>query len=463
MSDRGTRTDASVQPGLASRQDTPDAARVIQRWAMRILPRVQGFVRSTGDALRAWRGGPHVVELFHEVTDPYSELAIQAAAELARRYDVELRFHLCRRAERLFTPEPEMLDEYARYDCSLVAPRYGLAFPSETPPAPPTDRVQRVETMLAGLRDDARFLDVAIEAGRALWAGDGSALEALAARVPEASETDARAAIEAGNAARRRGRHYSGAMFRYGGEWYWGVDRLHHLERRLARAGARRPDGGDGLRFDRPPLDPGTAPNAGRLRLEIYPSLRSPYTAMIFDRSIELAARVGVPVTLRPVMPMVMRGVPAPGAKAFYIMTDALREAEHIGVPFGDMYDPIGRPVERGFSLWSFARDAGRGAEYLSSFLRAAFVEGRKTGDDAGLRFVVERAGLDWDEAKHHLDGDDWRVELEKNRQTMYDALGVWGVPSYRLLDAEGETLLRVWGADRLWLVAAFIRERLVP
>ena len=43
----------------------------------------------------------------------------------------------------------------------------------------------------------------------------------------------------------------------------------------------------------------------------------------------------------------------------------------------------------------------------------------------------------------------------------MYDALGAWGVPSYRLLDAEGRTLLRVWGADRLWLVAAFIREHL--
>ena len=70
-------------------------------------------------------------------------------------------------------------------------------------------------------------------------------------------------------------------------------------------------------------------------------------------------------------------------------------------------------------------------------------------------------AGLDWAEAKTRVDGDEWRVELEKNRQTLYDALGAWGVPSYRLLDAEGKTLLRVWGADRLWLVAAFIRERL--
>jgi 2-hydroxychromene-2-carboxylate isomerase len=250
-------------------------------------------------------------------------------------------------------------------------------------------------------------------------------------------------------------------MFRQGSEWYWGVDRLHHLERRLAREGLRRPGAPEGLRFDRPPLDPGDVANDGRLRLEIYPSLRSPYTAMIFERSLALAASVEVPVVLRPVMPMVMRGVPAPAAKGLYIFLDALREAQHIGEPFGDMHDPIGRSVVRGFSLWPFAREAGRGAEYLSSFLRAAFAEGRRTGDDAGLRFVVERAGLEWPAARERLDGDEAHEELEQNRRALYEELGLWGVPSYRLLDASGATLLSVWGQDRLWLVAATIREQL--
>ena len=88
-------------------------------------------------------------------------------------------------------------------------------------------------------------------------------------------------------------------------------------------------------------------------------------------------------------------------------------------------------------------------------------MEGRKTGDDAGLRFVVERAGLDGEAAREHLDGDAWRAELEANRHTMYEDLGLWGVPSYRLLDAEGRTLLSVWGQDRLWLVAAEIKRAL--
>ena len=39
------------------------------------------------------------------------------------------------------------------------------------------------------------------------------------------------------------------------------------------------------------------------------------------------------------------------------------------------------------------------------------------------------------------------------NRQTMY-ASGLWGVPSFRLLNPAGEVLLATWGQDRLWLIA---------
>ena len=158
-------------------------------------------------------------------------------------------------------------------------------------------------------------------------------------------------------------------------------------------------------------------------------------------------------------------------------MLDTIREAEHIDAPFGNMFDPIGRPVERGFSLWPWAREQGRGAQYLSAFLRAAFVEGRNTGTDEGMRHVIEQAGLDFEQARVHLDQNvdqnldqdldsaggqsGWREELETHRRVMYEELGVWGVPSYRLRGPEGEPDLCVWGQDRLWLVAAEIRRRL--
>jgi hypothetical protein len=44
----------------------------------------------------------------------------------------------------------------------------------------------------------------------------------------------------------------------------------------------------------------------------------------------------------------------------------------------------------------------------------------------------------------------------------MYDG-GLWGVPSYRLIDAKGDVQLEIWGQDRLWLVAQEIRRHHRP
>ncbi len=459
MPQLNTRVGNDVQPGHAGRQDVSPLSREIQRRLLLALPRLRRIGQSAREFFRRLSGAPHRIDFFHQVDDPYSALALQAIIRLREHYNVEFRFHLVSQIDRVYAPEPELLATYARRDCGRIAPHYGLQFPTE-PATPSNESLRRVEEMLASLTQDPRFLEIAIEAACALWQDNEDDLAALVERVPSPSRADAQLQIDLGNALRKRRRHYSGGMFWYAGEWYWGVDRLYHLERRLIALAAAR-DAHPLPRFDRPPLDPGPVQNEGRLRLEIFPSLRSPYTALIFERSLKLAEQVGIPVTIRPVLPMVMRGVPAPAAKALYIMLDALREAESIGEPFGNMLDPIGRPVERGFSLWPFADQQGRGADYLAEFLRAAFALGQPTGTDDALKRIVEKAGLSFEAARPHLDGESWRVELEANRQLLYDELGLWGVPAYRLRGPAKEPDLCVWGQDRLWLVAAEIRRRL--
>ena len=59
------------------------------------------------------------------------------------------------------------------------------------------------------------------------------------------------------------------------------------------------------------------------------------------------------------------------------------------------------------------------------------------------------------------MDQQDWQAILEENRQAMYKA-GLWGVPSFRLLDNNsGEPVLALWGQDRLWMIAREIQSRL--
>ena len=87
-------------------------------------------------------------------------------------------------------------------------------------------------------------------------------------------------------------------------------------------------------------------------------------------------------------------------------------------------------------------------------------MEAVNTNNDQGMRKVVEAAGLDWGQAKQVIGNSDWQADLESNRLAMYDA-GLWGVPSYRLLDENGRELLALWGQDRLWIMAAKIQEAL--
>jgi 2-hydroxychromene-2-carboxylate isomerase len=112
----------------------------------------------------------------------------------------------------------------------------------------------------------------------------------------------------------------------------------------------------------------------------------------------------------------------------------------------------VGRPVERGYSLLPWAIAQGRGHDYATAFLRGVFAQGIDAGSDGGLRRIVETAGLDWAAAKPFLGNDDWRAEAEANRSEM-TAMGLWGVPSFRIGN------VAVWGQDRLWVIEAELRR----
>jgi 2-hydroxychromene-2-carboxylate isomerase len=376
---------------------------------------------------------------------------------LVARYDIELHCHLVRGQEGKNAPEPELLAQLARVDSHLIAPGYGLTF-SDHPEAPNPELVQTATEILAA-QSNADFLRVAASVSEALWRDDADSLAQLAAEFGAGSAGAAAAEVELGTAKRRELKHYSGAMFYYGGEWYWGVDRLYHLEQRLAALGADTQPGA-ALIAPRPDVDLAGHCDTGQYTLELYASLRSPYTAVIFDRAVAFSREAGVTLSLRPVLPMVMRGVPATREKGMYIFMDAAREAYAAGVAYGNFYDPIGDPARRCYALYPWAVSQGKGVELCSSFLRHAFQLAVNTNNDRGLRKVVEAAGLDWAAAQAHRSDESWQKILEDNRQTMY-ASGLWGVPSFRLLAPSGAPLLETWGQDRLWLVAHTLRDAL--
>ena len=384
--------------------------------------------RSTVEAKRRRAGAAHVVEYFHQVDDGYSHLAAQTLGAFVERYRVRLVCHLVPPPSGPNAPEPDFLLGLSRYDAARIGPHYGLEFPGGSDP-PHRDLVDLATRILAGIvTDSGAFIDAASQVGDALWTGSLSALQGLAERYRPVA--DAASVLASGERRRADLGHYSGAMFHYGREWYWGVDRLRYLEQRLIELGASQ---GDEEILSAPPaIEHGPHHDDGSMTLEIFPSVRSPYTALSFDAAVELARATGVGLRVRPVLPMVMRGVPVTRHKGVYIFMDAAREARSHGLTDWDSYyEPIGTPVERCYSLYPWADAEGRGVELLSAFMRAAFREGINTNTDAGLRHVVEAAGLAWADAQSIVGTDAWndrawRAEIEANRRAMYD-IGAMG------------------------------------
>lgn len=402
--------------------------------------------RARAERKRLSRGEPHRLLLFHQVDDPYSMLLAQALPRLLARYEVELQANVVGPPADDAAPERDKLVAYSRKDAALLARHWHLDF-HDAGRQPDPDAVRLAQRLLVAASADGRFADVAAIVSQALWRAPSTlhTLEPPGGPLPPAGAADTQRHVAAAQQLRRQLGHYLGATLYYAGEWYWGADRLHHLERRLQDLGAGRP-GTTGLLFaPDADLDTAVALDAPPA-IDFFLSLRSPYTAIAAPRVFRLAELTGAPVRLRYVLPMAMRGLPVPREKRLYIMRDAAREAHRHGIPFGRINDPLGRPTERGLALIPLAERAGLGQTYVASFLRGVWAEGIDAGSDRGLRRIAERSGLHWADAQAALHDEVWRAIAEANRAEMF-ALGLWGVPSFHV----GPTA--VWGQDRLWAV----------
>lgn len=426
---------------------------------MRILAsrRFQTVRQAAARTRRGVAGRPPAVHYFHEITDPFSHLAVQRLAALAERYAIAFVPHLVTSEAPAYRGDAGRFDPWALADARSVAACYGVeAPPGATDVEPPG--AERTASLLAPLVEDAgegeasavaAFAAAAVDAGRTYWSGSAGS---------GAASARTQVLLAEGDALRRSLGHYQGGMFHFEGEWYWGLDRARLLEDRLRREGySRAPEMGPLV--PRPRIDIPANLDCSSVMLEYFPSLRSPYTAVGHGAVQALVDASQVTLDVRPVMPMMMRGVPAPRAKQRYIITDAAREARAARVPFERMVDPFGEPVRRALTLWAWVRAEGREMPFLDAYLRGAWAEGVDVTRPEGLARVLTRAGLDADAAAAHFEDPASTALLDANLEAMLDA-GLWGVPSFRVSGGSGGAPYACWGQDRIWRVAAEVVQR---
>lgn len=390
----------------------------------------------------------NTVVFYHRVNDPYSLLLLQALPRFLEDFKVNLTIRFVLDLPEEANPHPDLKEKYALEDAKRLAKLHDLVFP-ENAKQPSYEDAFRATAILLKHKSRPKLLHLATEVTGALWGCSTTTFQSAAKRYGSLSSSEAQPLINQATANLNSRGHYNSAMLYYGGEWYWGLDRLAHLADRLNKPGVRR-DTGEIADYHRQYRHVLQSYNTLRPRpkqvkaLDFYFSFRSPYSYLAADRVFKLADLYKIPVIPKPIMPMVNRGIALPKLKRSYILSDAKRESQHYNMPFGKVCDPLGDGINNAMALFLFAQQAGKDKEFVVSIMSGIWSEGLDVTRNAHLKKMLERSGLEWEKAQQALGSEDWRKMADRNREELAN-LGLWGVPSFKYGD------LVLWGQDRLW------------
>lgn len=402
--------------------------------------------RELADFKRKLSNSPHRIHFYHRVNDPYSFLLLQVLPALLEDFNIHLNIEIVLDLPEDANPEPSLSQAYSLKDAYRLSKLYNLNFPDQ-PIFPNKEDTFKATSVLLAQRGTDNLLHKTLEVTETLWQCGTTTLQSCANRYGTLSKDETAGSIIKQKKSLVKSGHYMSAMIYYGGEWYWGLDRLHYLTERLTDMNLQlskqlhfKYHRGLSFYFDR--YNTLKKRPKHTTNLDFYFSFRSPYSYLALERTFRLADHYHVNLKIKPILPMVKRGLAVPKDKRRYILQDAKREADRLEIPFGKIVDPL-PGVERCLAIYPFACNKNLEREYITSVMRGIWSEGVNVASDSGLAKLVKRAGLDWPMAKSYLRQNEWRTTVEQN-QSELTALGMWGVPVFHY----GSFV--AWGQDRL-------------
>jgi len=409
------------------------------------------------NAHRVWREASrkrvktgHLADVYLRLDDPYSYLLIQCLELLQKRYPLQYRFRTVLEMPEDAFPAPRRWAENAFEDAQHLAELYtdlGLQFPARTPSKNSQYTLPELTAQLLHWELNANYLNLASQLFHAYWHRDEQALNNLVEPRVKSSLECYQHHLQANQQRLNQQGHYQSAMVHYQGEWYWGLRRLVHLEERLNNMGLgtsevfARSHQSLSVHHD---LNESECARIKNKELAMYLSIRSPYSYLGLAKAKKLADQYQLRLVLKPVLPMLMRGMKVPRSKSRYSLLDVKREAKRLNLPFGFIADPLGRGVENTYALFEFAQQQGKEITLFESIARGAWSENLDAASEQGMKIMIERAGLNWTEAHQLTFGqlnNDWHDWAQENLLELYE-LNHWGVPCFKFED------LAVFGQD---------------
>ncbi len=382
----------------------------------------------------------HHATFYFDLEDPYSYLLLHIVEELEQAFQISFDVLVVAPRDPSYFPEQESLERYGLIDAGYLAQAWGLEFPTLIP------NQKRIKTeayrlLLKNRSTTAEWIQLAKEASDAYWHGDFPKIHKLVQQNKTLDAFDVSETLRKNTQAFYRTGFYMPASIHYRGEWYWGLDRIYLLRDRLKRLSAQEhrtvfyPDWGRVRVPSRPNDD-----------VDLYFSFRSPYSYIAIARLYLHQSDYPIEdISLKPVLPMVTRGLPVPKVKKMYILQDAARVAHFEDIEFGRVWDPLGKGVERALSIF-FNTPREIRLEVCYRILNDIWAKGKDVSTNHYLKEICtdfklnERTILAYEESRRYL------KETEQNRQAL-TRMGLWGVPSFK----KGK--LVAWGQDRMPLI----------
>ncbi len=419
---------------------------------------ISAWLGAPGDAIRravttvksAVTSTPKRLDVYFDISDPWSYITAQAVSRLVEAYPVELSFTTVTPPATDVNPHPALRTQYSLKDATELADYYDIDFPGKR--EADAGMVRDIGAVLVRPRPAREQLAAALELGAALWSNDKKKLVTLMGQYGSESHGSVLPILNTAYGELRKAGHYQGAMIHFDGVWYWGLDRLPYLEAALASAfGTAKPS----VITVRPESERGAKKVVEKdkaIACEMWFSFRSPYSYIALEQIEDILAPHGVPLILKQIYPMVARGAQLPNVKRMYIAHDAKREADRLNIPFGEICDPLGSGVDNCLAIQHWANQRGAGLAFAKSAMRGIWSEARDVSEYVDLKVIVERAGLPWEEAKAALQDPAAPKQAQDNAADL-NGIGLWGVPSFRIGD------LITWGQDRLPLLVDRLRR----
>ncbi|MGB0899695.1 MAG: hypothetical protein ACPGSN_10585, partial [Psychrobium sp.] len=295
----------------------------------------------------------HSVTFYYSCYDPYSHITAQKLSEFSMYYDIELTINIVGVTNNI---DEQAHIDYALQDCKRLSQQFQLADFSEARVPSKT----AIDAANMQLLSNEVTIEKIIEIGHQLWCHPEEFSvkhrHAIAAHVTQQLKKNTQGLLDAG--------HYQSSVFHYGNEWYWSIDRMPFLANRLKDLGACRHQSEfltpKSVLLSELPTD----------AIPIFLSFRSPYSYIALCKIKKLTELTELKFTIKPILPMVMRGMTLSPNKKMNILLDAARVAHHHNFPFGTIIDPLGDGINDCINLYYYAAQHDKSFQFIDTVMQ---------------------------------------------------------------------------------------------